>query len=152
MYKVAGQMNAQLPVFIELAVETVMRRSELLMLRCDQVRSKVAYLEDTKSGDRRAVPLSSRAIALLEGLPTPISSGRYFSLALNTISNYFPRVCTAAGIEGLRLHDLRHEVTSRFFERGFTMMEVASITGHKTLAILKRYMHLSPQALAEKLG
>ena len=77
LYKVAGQMNAQLPVFIELAVETVMRRSELLMLRCDQVRSKVAYLEDTKSGDRRAVPLSSRAIAVMERLGgTPLSVKR----------------------------------------------------------------------------
>ncbi|MNM83322.1 site-specific tyrosine recombinase XerC [compost metagenome] len=152
LYKAAGQINAQLPVFIELAVETAMRRSELLMLRRDQVRGKVAYLEDTKNGERRAVPLSSRAIALLEGLPTPIGGGRYFNLALNTISNYFPQACVAAGIEGLRLHDLRHEATSRFFERGFTMMEVASITGHKTLAMLKRYTHLSPQDLAEKLG
>lgn len=152
LYKAAGQMNAQLPVFIELAVETAMRRSELLLLRREQVRGRVAYLEDTKNGERRAVPLSSRAIALLEGLPTPISGGRYFSLALNTISNYFPRACATAGIEGLRLHDLRHEATSRFFERGFTMMEVASITGHKTLAMLKRYTHLSPHVLAEKLG
>lgn len=47
---------------------------------------------------------------------------------------------------------VEHEATSRFFERGFTMMEVASITGHKTLAMLKRYTHLSPQDLAEKLG
>ncbi|MGE7812097.1 integrase [Pseudomonas sivasensis] len=152
LYKAASQLNAQLPVFIELAVETAMRRSELLLLSRDQVRGKVAFLEDTKNGERRAVPLSSRAIALLEGLPTPIAGGRYFSLALNTISNYFPRACASAGIEGLRLHDLRHEATSRFFERGFNMMEVASITGHKTLSILKRYTHLKPEILAEKLG
>ena len=48
--------------------------------------------------------------------------------------------------------DLRHEATSRLFERGFTMMEVASITGHKTLAMLQRYTHLCPSALADKLG
>ncbi|RML91184.1 Site-specific recombinase, phage integrase family, partial [Pseudomonas syringae pv. maculicola] len=42
--------------------------------------------------------------------------------------NYFPLACEKANIQGLRLHDLRHEATSRLFERGFTMMEVASIT------------------------
>lgn len=152
LYKAAGEMNAQLPVMIELAIETAMRRSELVMLRKDQIRGKVAFLEDTKNGERRAVPLSKRALELLAGLPTPIGGGRYFSLTLNTVSNYFPKACAAAGVEGLRLHDLRHEATSRLFERGFNMMEVASITGHKTLAMLKRYTHLSPQDLAERLG
>ncbi|MEX6663743.1 tyrosine-type recombinase/integrase [Pseudomonas sp. W2-17] len=152
IYKFASEINPVLPVIFELAVETAMRRSELMMLRKDQVRGKVAYLEDTKNGERRSVPLSSRALALLEGLPTPIAGGRYFNLKLNTISNYFPRVCEKAKITDLRLHDLRHEATSRLFERGFTLMEVASITGHKTLAMLKRYTHLSPQDLAEKLG
>lgn len=152
IYKLAADMNPELPIIIELAVETAMRRSELVMLRKDQVRGKVAFLEDTKNGERRSVPLSSRALALLEGLPTPIAGGRYFHLKADTISNYFPLVCEKAGITDLRLHDLRHEATSRLFERGFTLMEVASITGHKTLAMLKRYTHLSPQDLADKLG
>lgn len=152
LYKAAGELNAQLPIIIELAIETAMRRSELVMLRKDQVRGKVAFLEDTKNGERRAVPLSKRALELLDSLPTPISGGRYFNLTLNTVSNYFPKACKTAGVEGLRLHDLRHEATSRLFERGFNMMEVASITGHKTLAMLKRYTHLSPHDLAEKLG
>ncbi|MFP3922329.1 integrase [Pseudomonas sp. W5-36] len=152
IYKLAADMNPELPIIIELAVETAMRRSELVMLRKDQVRGKVAFLEDTKNGERRSVPLSSRALALLEGLPKPIAGGRYFHLKADTISNYFPLVCEKAGITDLRLHDLRHEATSRLFERGFTLMEVASITGHKTLAMLKRYTHLSPQDLADKLG
>jgi site-specific recombinase XerD len=53
----------------------------------------------------------------------------------------------------LRFHDCRHEATSRLFERGvFDSMEVASITGHKTLAMLKRYTHLKSEDLAKKLG
>lgn len=151
VYAAAAQLNAELPVIIELAADTAMRRSELVLLRREQVRGRVAYLEDTKNGERRAVPLSSRAVALLQGLPARID-GRYFSLSLNTVSNYFPRACEAAGVVNLRFHDLRHEATSRLFERGFTMMEVAAITGHKTLSMLKRYTHLSPHALAEKLG
>ena len=52
----------------------------------------------------------------------------------------------------LRFHDLRHEATSRLFERGvFDSMEVAAITGHKTLQMLKRYTHLRAEDLARKL-
>ena len=56
------------------------------------------------------------------------------------------------GIEGLRFHDLRHEATSRFFEKGLNIMEVASITGHKDLRMLRRYTHLKAEDLAKKLG
>jgi len=152
LYKHAGEVNAELPVIIELAVETAMRRSELVMLRKDQIRGKVAFLEDTKNGERRSVPLSKRAVELLEGLPTPIDGGRFFHLKLDSVSNYFALACEAAKIKDLRLHDMRHEATSRLFERGLSLMEVASITGHKTLAMLKRYTHLCPNNLAEKLG
>jgi integrase len=57
-----------------------------------------------------------------------------------------------AGIGGLRLHDLRHEATSRFFEKGLNVMEVASVTGHRTLQMLKRYTHLSAADMATRLG
>ncbi|HCF2412890.1 site-specific integrase [Pseudomonas aeruginosa] len=151
IYAEAAKLHPELPVIIELAADTAMRRSELLLLRREQIRDKVAVLEDTKNGERRSVPLSSRARELLKSLPARID-GKVFSLAPNTVSNYFPKACEAAGVSGLTFHDLRHEATSRLFERGFSMMEVAAITGHKTLAMLKRYTHLSPHALADKLG
>ncbi len=147
----AAKLHHELPVIIELAADTAMRRSELMLLRREQVRDKVAVLEDTKNGERRMVPLSSRARELFKSLPSRID-GMVFSLAPATVSNYFPIACKNAGIKGLTFHDLRHEATSRLFERGFSMMEVAAITGHKTLAMLKRYTHLSPHALADKLG
>ena len=52
----------------------------------------------------------------------------------------------------LRFHDLRHEATSRLFEKGLGIMEVASMTGHKSLAMLKRYTHIEAEKLATKLG
>jgi integrase len=59
---------------------------------------------------------------------------------------------TRAGIDNLHFHDLRHEAASRLFETGvFDVMEVASITGHKTLQMLKRYTHLKAEKLAEKM-
>lgn len=52
----------------------------------------------------------------------------------------------------IRLHDQRHEGTSRLFETGrFDTMEVAAVTGHKTLQMLKRYTHLKASNLAKKL-
>jgi integrase len=62
------------------------------------------------------------------------------------------RTIRRAGIEDLRFHDLRHEATTRLFEKGLNVMEVASITGHKDLRMLRRYTHLTAEDLARKLG
>lgn len=147
----AGGIHAEMPAIIQLAVETAMRRSELIGLRRENVRAKHALLEDTKNGTRRLVPLSSKARALLDGLPARLD-GRVFSLAPHSVSQYFHKACVAAGVVDLHFHDLRHEGTSRLFEKGLSMMEVASITGHKTMSMLKRYTHLCPDDLADKLG
>ncbi|WP_363320723.1 tyrosine-type recombinase/integrase [Acidiferrobacter sp.] len=52
----------------------------------------------------------------------------------------------------MRFHDLRHEATSRLFEKGLDIMAVASITGHKSLTHLKRYTHLRAEDLVSRLG
>lgn len=149
--KAAAAIHNEMPVVIEIAIETAMRRSELLTLRREHIKGKHALLEDTKNGSRRLVPLSLRARALLESLPARID-GSVFSLAPHSVSQYFLRACRAAKVEDLHFHDMRHEGTSRLFEKGLSIMEVASITGHKTMSMLKRYTHLCPDALADKLG
>ena len=55
-------------------------------------------------------------------------------------------------MEDWRFHDLRHEATSRLFEKGLNTMEVASITGHEDLRMLKRYTHLRAEDLVARLG
>ena len=85
-------------------------------------------------------------------LPPRFLDGRVFPIAAETVKKAYHAAVERAGIEDLRFHDLRHEATSRFFERGLDMMEVAAITGHKTLAMLKRYTHLRAADLARKLG
>ena len=128
-------------ICVALAIETGMRRGELLGLLWDNVdlERRTAFLPVTKNGESRGVPLSSRAVAVLRGLPAA-SNGRVFGeLTPLALRLSFNRATRRAGITGLRLHDLRHEATSRFFEKGLNVMEVASVTGHKTLQMLKRY-------------
>lgn len=139
---------------IVIALETAMRLGELVTLRWENVRlaKRIAYLPETKNGAARTVPLSTRAIAEFKALPRRID-GRIFGYSTNySGSHAFSSLVKKLGIKDLRFHDLRHEATSRLFEIGLNPMEVASITGHKTLQMLKRYTHLRAEDLAEKLG
>jgi len=140
-----------------MAVETAMRLGELLGLRWPEIdhQKRIARLIDTKNGENRTVPLSTRAVEALRHRPRSISNDRVFYEWKNSWSfeHAWHRALKRAGIEDLRFHDLRHEATSRFFEMGiFNPMEVAAITGHKDLKMLKRYTHLRAEDLAAKLG
>ena len=79
-------------------------------------------------------------------------AGKVFPLSPVALRGLWNRVCKRAGIADLRFHDLRHEATSRFFEKGLNVMEVGAITGHKDLRMLQRYTHLRAEDLAMKLG
>jgi len=140
-----------LKAIILFALETGMRRGEIqkLLWKDVDLGKCTAKLLDTKNGDDRIVPLSTRAIAILKSLPRNIN-GKVFPSA--DISHSFAAACHRAGIEDLRFHDLRHEATSRLFEKGFNPMEVSAITGHKTLQMLKRYTHLRAEDLAKRMG
>jgi integrase len=142
-----------------LALETAMRQSEIISLDWQYVYFKKRYLHltRTKNGEQRGVPLSRKAIALLESLAiielTPDRRGPVFpGVTAEAVKRAFKNACKRAGIENLRFHDLRHEAISRFFEMGLDAMEVASISGHKDLRMLKRYTHLDATKLADKLG
>ena len=138
---------------VELALETAMRRGEIAAVRWEHVnlKARTLLIPDTKTGTPRTVPLSTKAIALLSNLPRNIK-GVVFDVAPDSITQAFDRACTRAELEGLRFHDLRHEATSRLFEKGLNPMEVATITGHKDLRMLRRYTHLRAEDLARKLG
>ncbi len=150
---VAKQYGGEIKLIISFAIETAMRRGEIVSLHWLNINriKRTALLIDTKNGDDRTIPLSSPALKILDSLPRNIN-GKVFSLKADSITTAFERCCKKAGIKNLRFHDLRHEATSRFFEKGFNIMEVSSITGHKDLVMLKRYTHLRAEDLAEKLA
>ena len=84
-------------------------------------------------------------------MPSDIGGGM-FPITAVALRGLWSRACKRANIENLHFHDLRHEATSRFFEKGLNVMEVAAITGHKDLRMLQRYTHLRAEDLAKKLG
>lgn len=155
---------------VEFALETAMRQSEILNLEWEHIDiiNRVAILEDTKNGERRVIPLSPKAIGTIQALPRDINGGKVFKMTQDGLIRAFSRACEYGSklylkelgknppkgfLVNLRFHDLRHEATSRFFESGkFDMMEIASITGHRTLAMLKRYTHLRAEDLAKKMS
>lgn len=138
---------------VRFAAESAMRQGELMSMRWEWVdlKKRVVELPETKNGEARAVPLSTKAAGILKTLPRSIG-GQVFVVGQSYLSQVFTRAARQAGIEGLRFHDLRHEATSRLFEKGLNPMEAAAVTGHKTLQMLKRYTHLRPEELAKKLG
>ncbi|MDA3877240.1 MAG: site-specific integrase [Halothiobacillus sp.] len=172
--------SPELPAIVILAVETAMRRSEIVQTLCwSRIRfidggKAIAHLPtgETKNDEGRHVPLSTSATAALKRVPKRGDSDRVFSSAPDSITRAWVRArdrarkayesrCAADGIPadpkflvGARLHDVRHEATSRLFEMGVfsNIMEIAAITGHKDLASLKRYTHLRAEDLAAKLG
>jgi integrase len=145
-----------------LAIETAMRLREMYTLRWEQVDvdRRTIFLDKTKNGDKRQVPLSSVALACLGGIPArsgllfPWWDGNDRSLKKTTarLSSKWSRIARDAGCEDLNFHDLRHEATCRLYERTrLTDVQIARITGHKTLIMLKRYASLRGSDLAGEL-
>jgi integrase len=137
-----------------LAIETAMRQSELVGMHWEHVdlTRRTVFLPDTKNGDSRSVPLSTVAVGVLIDLPRGIRGDLFPGLTTEAIKQAFVRATGRAGIVDLRFHDLRHEATTRLFERGLNIMEVSAITGHKDLSMLRRYTHLKAEDLAKKLA
>ncbi len=149
----AATYGGEIGPLITWAIETAMRRGEIAAMRWEHVdrKARVLLIPETKNGTPRRVPLSTAAAAVLEDLPRRLD-GRVWGMRPDSISQAFERACKSSGIEGLTFHDLRHEATSRLFEKGLNPMQVAAITGHKTLQMLKRYTHLRAEDLVGMLG
>lgn len=164
--------RAHLQGLFEVALETAMRMSEIYTLTRDQIdlERRTVFLDKTKNGDKRQVPLSSVALKTFSELVIGIEPGKpvfpwYGGAAatlkqerLNrrvitrTLSQQFGRIFGAAKCPDLTFHDLRHEATSRLFERtNLSDVEIAKITGHKRLEMLKRYANLRASNLAARL-
>lgn len=136
---------------IELALETGMRRSELLSIRRSNTdfATALVWLPMTKNGRGRNVPLSGRAIEILRELPE--TDDLFFPVSTVALRQAWDRLMRRTGLPNFRFHDLRHEAISRYFEKGLSVPEVALISGHRDPRMLFRYTHLRPEDVAKKL-
>ncbi|MBS0445120.1 MAG: site-specific integrase [Proteobacteria bacterium] len=166
-----GARNAYLAPIFKLALETAMRRGELLSLQweCIDLEGRTAHLADTKNGDARTVPLSTRAVAVFKALPkphkgqvfpmSPVALRKAFGRGLERARQSYAADCAAQGrdadatfLQDVHFHDTRHEAASRLAEKLSNVLELSAVTGHRDLRMLKRYYHPRPEDLAKKLG
>jgi integrase len=139
--------------FIILALETAMRRGEILCLRWEHIDflKRTAFLPLTKNGETRTVPLSTRAIETLKALPRSID-GRVLPINFAALETNFKRARDRANLDNLRIHDLRHTAITRLAEKLPNLIELSAVSGHKNLGMLKRYYHPNPELLAKKIA
>jgi len=139
--------------FVILALETAMRRGELLGLKWINIdiHKRTAFILLTKNGESRTVPLSTRAIETLQALPRSID-GRVLPINFAALENNFKRARERAELLDLRIHDLRHTAITRLAEKLPNLIELSAVSGHKSLAMLKRYYHPNPEQLAIKIA
>jgi integrase len=145
---------------IGFALETAMRAQEILLATWNDLSLDTGTLfipkGNTKTSTARHIPLSSRAKEILREqlADRDATTDRIFSAFGNSehLSKHFKRICFRANIQDLKFHDLRHEATSRFFERGkLSDMEIMKITGHTQYSTLQRYANLRSSDLVSKM-
>ncbi len=138
------------PIVI-LALATGMRRGEILALtwdRVDLIRGHLV-LDRTKNGDRRGVALGAKPLEELKKLAATRGQSRYVFPSPTRpdqpleIGKTWVRACTKAGVTDFRFHDLRHSAASYLAMNGASSAELAAVLGHRTLAMVKRYSHIS---------
>jgi integrase len=147
------KINPYLKPLCEFALETAMRRGELMSLLWANVDFEkcVAFLPMTKNGQSRSVPLSTKAVRILKLLPRDIE-GRVFPLNKGTVSIFFLRGARRANLEDIHFHDLRHMALTKLSSKFTNILELAAISGHKELKMLQRYVHIKAEDLAKKMG
>ena len=138
---------------VVLALSTGARKMEILGLRWKDVDTKagIIRLTKTKNGTPRAIPLQHLALNLvkekakLRRLDTDLLFPGDNPKAPVELRKHWVEALQKAKVDKFRFHDLRHSAASYLAMNGATLAEIAEVLGHKTLAMVKRYAHISEQ-------
>jgi integrase len=133
---------------VRLALATGARKGELAGLQWSGVDldRRTARFLDTKNGESRTVPLAAHAVAALKDMRKGrLPVGPVIPYSITTIDKAWQAARDSVGLHDFRFHDLRHSAASYLAMSGASLMDIAAILGHKTLAMVKRYSHLSEQ-------
>lgn len=147
---------AAMPDMIDVAVQTALRRGELLRIRWGDVDAarRLVLVRDRKDPRRKAgndqlVPLVGDALEIIQRQARG-KRPEIFPFVAHLLSRYWLEACRALSIPDLHWHDLRHEAASRLIEAGWSAHEVRVVTGHASSQHLDRYVNLDPAEIARK--
>jgi integrase len=162
--------HADLYLAVLLSLTTGGRQGEVMSLRWEQIdfRRQVITLHETKNGERRSLPLVGEAFSLLKerSAVRNIKDDRIFPATEKAKKSEYidlrrpwEAALKSTGIKDFHWHDLRHTAASYLVMNGVSLVEVAKVLGHKTLAMVMRYSHLADghivatgEKLATRLG
>lgn len=149
--------RAQIPMLdiFKFALLTARRQEEICRIKWVDIdfEKGTCWLDDVKhptqkKGNRREFRILKPALEIIQSQPK--KADEVFPYNSKSVGAAFTRACHFLEITGLRFHDLRHEATSRLFEKGYSIQEVAQFTLHESWATLKRYTHLKPENVPER--
>jgi integrase len=134
------------------AITTGARRGELIRLKWSDIDLKKgrALVRETKNDEQRTLPLAGKALEALRELKLQNSSRSEYVFPqpsglpgpYENFDAHWNAALEAAGIRDFHFHDLRHTTASMLAAQGASLLEIADVLGHKTLAMVKRYSHL----------
>lgn len=146
----AQTVNQRVAVAFLFAIETAMRAGEICGLQPRDVVGRVATLTETKNGTRRKVPLSKRAVELLELLPAPEEGSPLFGITTKSLDTLFRKAKTRAAIEDATFHDSRHLAITRLAKK-LNVLDLARMVGHRDLKQLQVYYNETAEEMAKLL-
>jgi integrase len=134
------------------------RKNEILKLKWPNIsyEEKCLRLEDSKTGSKR-VPVSDQTISILRSLEIHkcsdyVIAGKDPSKPLQGLQKVWERIRSHAGLEDVRLHDLRHNFASQLLSAGHELAVIGRVLGHKSMASTHRYAHLSDHSVRAALS
>jgi integrase len=157
-----GASEPLLAPIVKVAIETGMRRGEILNLQwsdIDHARRRI-YINRSKNGLARCIPASRRVLQVLDTAPKTHGSSVFPIDAESMRKHYERSVCRARSqwpdqscnpFTNLTFHDLRHQALSQLSDQGLNVIELAEISGHKTLSMLRRYVHPTLEDILKKM-
>lgn len=157
--RLLAQCPEHLAPIAKLAYHTGMRRGEILNLKWERVDLKEGFIrlrpEDTKTTEGRLVPNSRELMEMFKAMPRSLPLTPVFTYKGNPMAEMkrsFTTPSQRAGIEGFTYHDLRHTFNTNTYRAGVPIPTIMKITGHKSIAMFRRYTTISPEDLKEAIG
>jgi integrase len=152
--RLIGAASPELRLVLIIALNTGMRRAEILSLRwrAVDIGGGVINIENSKSGKSRKVPMNALVREALRALPRVASSDYVFynpetKTHIKDVRRGFQASCARAEIKGLRLHDLRHTFATWWITAGGDLVALSKILGHASIQMTMRYAHATPEVV-----